>query len=180
VLVVECDTFRADAIEQLKTHVMALKSLYERGRNAPIKIELSEKGYGRDSAAIAMEAINYARNNEFNCMIVDTAGRMPDNEPLMSQLAKLIKINTPDITLLVGEALVGNEAVDQLNKFNKSLLDCGFRVTRFDTIDDQVGAAIDDICHRSASCVCWADLSGLETTGRKSCDLGFDALGKTT
>uniref|UniRef100_A0A6G1SMC4 Signal recognition particle receptor subunit alpha n=1 Tax=Aceria tosichella TaxID=561515 RepID=A0A6G1SMC4_9ACAR len=155
VLVVACDTFRAGAIEQLKTHVMALKSLHERGKNAPIKIELFEKGYGRDSAAIAMEAINYARNNQFNCVMVDTAGRMQDNEPLMRQLAKLIKINTPDLTLFVGEALVGNEAVDQLTKFNKSLLDCGCRVegssrsaidgivlTKFDTIDDQVGAAI--------------------------------------
>jgi signal recognition particle receptor subunit alpha len=155
VLVVACDTFRAGAIEQLKTHVMALKSLHERGKNSPIKIELFEKGYGRDSAAIAMEAINYARNNQFNCVMVDTAGRMQDNEPLMRQLAKLIKINTPDLTLFVGEALVGNEAVDQLTKFNKSLLDCGCRVegssrsaidgivlTKFDTIDDQVGAAI--------------------------------------
>lgn len=155
VLVVACDTFRAGAIEQLKTHVMALKALHERGKKASVKIELFEKGYGRDSAAIAMEAINYARTNQFNCVMVDTAGRMQDNEPLMRQLAKLIKINTPDLTLFVGEALVGNEAVDQLTKFNNSLLDCGCRLqessrsaingivlTKFDTIDDQVGAAI--------------------------------------
>lgn len=155
VLVVACDTFRAGAIEQLKTHVMALKALHERGKNAPVKIELFEKGYGRDCAAIAMEAINYARVNQFNCVMVDTAGRMQDNEPLMRQLAKLIKINTPDLTLFVGEALVGNEAVDQLTKFNNSLIDCGCRLqessrsaisgivlTKFDTIDDQVGAAI--------------------------------------
>lgn len=155
VLVVACDTFRAGAIEQLKTHVMALKALHERGKNATVKIELFEKGYGRDSAAIAMEAINYARANQFSCVMVDTAGRMQDNEPLMRQLAKLIKINTPDLTLFVGEALVGNEAVDQLTKFNNSLLDCGCRLqessrsaisgivlTKFDTIDDQVGAAI--------------------------------------
>lgn len=155
VLVIACDTFRAGAIEQLRTHVMALKSIHERGKNAPTKIELFEKGYGRDSAAIAMEGINYARNNKFDCVMVDTAGRMQDNEPLMRQLAKLIKINVPDLTLFVGEALVGNEAVDQLTKFNKSLLDCGCRaegssrsaidgivLTKFDTIDDQVGAAI--------------------------------------
>ena len=155
VLVVACDTFRAGAIEQLKTHVMALKAIHERGKNTPVKIELFERGYNRDSAAIALEAVNYARSNQFNCVMVDTAGRMQDNEPLMRQLAKLIKINTPDLTLFVGEALVGNEAVDQLTKFNKSLLDCGCRLesssrsaidgivlTKFDTIDDQVGAAI--------------------------------------
>jgi len=155
VLVVACDTFRAGAVEQLKTHVMALKSIHERGKQAPVKIELFERGYGKDSAAIAWDAIKYAKNNNFNVVMVDTAGRMQDNEPLMKELAKLIKNNTPDLTLFVGEALVGNEAVDQLTKFNRSLLDCGCRIegsgrsaidgivlTKFDTIDDQVGAAI--------------------------------------
>lgn len=155
VLVVACDTFRSGAIEQLKTHVMALKSIHERGKNAPVKIELFEKGYGKDSAGVAATAINYARANKFDCVMVDTAGRMQDNEPLMKELAKLIKTNSPDLTLFVGEALVGNEAVDQLTKFNNSLLDNGCRLqdsvrsaingivlTKFDTIDDQVGAAI--------------------------------------
>lgn len=153
VLVIACDTFRAGAIEQLRTHVTALKNIHE--KDGQVKIELYEKGYGKDSAAIAMEAINYARTAGFNCCLVDTAGRMQDNEPLMKQLAKLIKINEPDLTLFVGEALVGNEAVDQLTKFNTALLDNGCRgttsnssaingivLTKFDTIDDQVGAAI--------------------------------------
>lgn len=47
-------------------------------------------------------------------VLVDTAGRMQDNAPLMTALAKLITVNTPDLVLFVGEALVGNEAVDQL------------------------------------------------------------------
>lgn len=50
---------------------------------------------------------------------MDTAGRMQDNEPLMKALAKLIRVNCPDLVLFVGEALVGNEAVDQLEKFNR-------------------------------------------------------------
>ncbi|RWS11768.1 signal recognition particle receptor subunit alpha-like protein [Dinothrombium tinctorium] len=153
VLVIACDTFRAGAIEQLRTHVTALKAIHE--KDGQTKIDLYEKGYGRDSAAIAMEAINYARNTGYNCCLVDTAGRMQDNEPLMKQLAKLIKINEPDLTLFVGEALVGNEAVDQLCKFNTALIDNGCKgtndnssaingivLTKFDTIDDQVGAAI--------------------------------------
>jgi len=155
VLVIACDTFRAGAIEQLKTHVTALKNIHERDGKTGL-IDLYEKGYGKDSAAIAMEAINYARTAGYNCCLVDTAGRMQDNEPLMKQLAKLIKVNEPDLTLFVGEALVGNEAVDQLTKFNTSLLDNGCRgtggstssaingivLTKFDTIDDQVGAAV--------------------------------------
>lgn len=153
VLVIACDTFRAGAVEQLRTHVTALKNIHE--KDGQIKIQLFEKGYGKDSAAIAMEGITFARNSGFNCCLIDTAGRMQDNEPLMKQLAKLIKINEPDLTLFVGEALVGNEAVDQLTKFNQALLDNGCRgttthssaingivLTKFDTIDDQVGAAV--------------------------------------
>ena len=47
---------------------------------------------------------------------------MQDNEPLMRSLAKLISVNGPDLVLFVGEALVGNEAIDQLVKFNDFFL----------------------------------------------------------
>ncbi|NXE53280.1 SRPRA protein, partial [Casuarius casuarius] len=93
-----------------------------------------------------------ARNQGFDVVLVDTAGRMQDNAPLMTALAKLIAVNAPDLVLFVGEALVGNEAVDQLVKFNKALADHsmaqtprlidGIVLTKFDTIDDKVGAAI--------------------------------------
>lgn len=153
VLVIACDTFRAGAIEQLKTHVTALKTIHE--NDGSLKIKLFEKGYGKDSAGIAKEAINYARLNGFDCCLIDTSGRMQNNEPLMKELAKLIKENGPDLTLFVGEALVGNEAIDQLTKFNGALIDNGCKgvtenssaingivLTKFDTIDDQVGAAV--------------------------------------
>lgn len=58
--------------------------------------------------------LSVARNQGFDVVLVDTAGRMQDNAPLMTALAKLITVNTPDLVLFVGEALVGNEAVDQL------------------------------------------------------------------
>ncbi len=99
-----------------------------------------------------MEAIRYGKEAQFDVILVDTAGRMQDNEPLMRALAKLIKVNQPDLVLFVGEALVGNEAVDQLVKFNQALADYssdsnphiidGIVLTKFDTIDDKVGAAI--------------------------------------
>ena len=96
-----------------------------------------------------MEAINYARTSKCDVVLVDTAGRMQDNEPLMRSLAKLITVNDPDLVLFVGEALVGNEAVDQLVKFNQALSDFspskdnphlidGIVLTKFDTIDDKV------------------------------------------
>ena len=89
-----------------------------------------------------------ATQQKYDVVLVDTAGRMQDNEPLMRALAKLIRVNAPDLVLFVGEALVGNEAVDQLVKFNRALVDHseegntrtidGIVLTKFDTIDDKV------------------------------------------
>lgn len=78
---------------------------------------------------------------------------MQGNEKLMRQLAKLVHINSPDIVLFVGEALVGNDAIDQLTKFNQSLIDFavsqanprtidGIILTKFDTVDEKVGTAL--------------------------------------
>lgn len=79
-------------------------------------------------------------------------GRMQDNEPLMRALSNLISLNDPELVLFVGEALVGNDAVDQLTKFNQRLLDLstsskphaidGILLTKFDTIDDKVSPAL--------------------------------------
>merc|ERR1712001_564495 len=153
VLIAACDTFRAGAVEQLRTHTKLLNGLHPPDQNKGRQmVQLYEKGYGKDAAGIAMEAINYARDSHIDVVLVDTAGRMQDNEPLMRALAKLITVNAPDLVLFVGEALVGNEAVDQLVKFNQALSDYsnqdnphlidGIVLTKFDTIDDKVGSAI--------------------------------------
>merc|ERR1719392_265302 len=153
VLIAACDTFRAGAVEQLRTHTKRLNSLHPAEQNKGQQmVQLYEKGYGKDAAVIAMEAINYARDSHIDVVLVDTAGRMQDNEPLMRALSKLISVNAPDLVLFVGEALVGNEAIDQLVKFNAALADHsasdnphtidGIVLTKFDTIDDKVGSAI--------------------------------------
>merc|ERR1711942_346266 len=82
VLIAACDTFRAGAVEQLRTHVRRLNSLYPSESNGKSTVELYEKGYGKDAAGIAMEAINYARTSKCDVVLVDTAGRMQANEPL--------------------------------------------------------------------------------------------------
>ncbi|KAK7388381.1 hypothetical protein VNO78_23197 [Psophocarpus tetragonolobus] len=115
-------------------------------------IPIFEKGYEKDPAVVAKEAIQEASRNGSDVVLVDTAGRMQDNEPLMRALSKLIYLNNPDLVLLVGEALVGNDAVDQLSKFNQKLADLstspsprlidGILLTKFDTIDDKVGASL--------------------------------------
>lgn len=151
VLIAACDTFRAGAVEQLRTHMKHLNALHPAERhNGAQMVQLYEKGYGKDAAGIAMEAIKFARDSRFDVVLIDTAGRMQDNEPLMRALTKLIKVNEPDLVLFVGEALVGNEAVDQLVKFNQALADYssnnnphiidGIVLTKFDTIDDKVSS----------------------------------------
>ncbi|XP_071698165.1 uncharacterized protein [Rutidosis leptorrhynchoides] len=140
VMMAACDTFRSGAVEQLRTHARRLQ------------IPIFEKGYEKDPAIVAKEAIQEASRNGSDVVLVDTAGRMQDNEPLMRALSKLIYVNSPDLVLFVGEALVGNDAVDQLSKFNQKLADLspsssprlidGILLTKFDTIDDKVGAAL--------------------------------------
>ncbi|KAL7193470.1 hypothetical protein ACSBR2_025141 [Camellia fascicularis] len=140
VMMAACDTFRSGAVEQLRTHARRLQ------------IPIFEKGYEKDPAIVAKEAIQEATRNGSDVVLVDTAGRMQDNEPLMRALSKLINLNSPDLVLFVGEALVGNDAVDQLLKFNQKLADLsaslnprlidGILLTKFDTIDDKVGAAL--------------------------------------
>lgn len=144
VLIAACDTFRAGAVEQLKVHSRALN------------VEVFDQGYGKDAAGIAQEAVRYAKKPEVNAdvVLVDTAGRMQDNAPLMVALAKLVALNKPDLSLFVGEALVGNDSVDQLKKFNQALADHaqaaagrkqyidGIFLSKFDTVDDKIGAAL--------------------------------------
>ena len=104
-----CDTFRAGAVEQLRVHAQSLE------------LPLYEKGYGRDASGIATDGISHAKQMGYDCVLVDTAGRMQDNEPLMRALSKLVNLNNPDLVLFVGEALVGNEAVDQVTGCNQPL-----------------------------------------------------------
>ena len=140
ILIAACDNFRAGAVEQLKTHSKALN------------VDLFEKGYKDDPAYICKEAIEEAKKKGHDCVLIDTAGRMQDNEPLMKNLAKLVEVNQPDAIIFVGEALTGNDSVDQLVKFNQALIDYskkenprtidGILLTKFDTVDDKVGAAL--------------------------------------
>ncbi|KAH8098930.1 hypothetical protein JL720_1902 [Aureococcus anophagefferens] len=138
VMITACDTFRSGAVEQLRSHAKCLD------------VELYEKGYLKDPGDVAKASLDHAESRGKECVLIDTAGRMQNNERLMRELAKLISVNSPDLVLFVGEALVGNDGIDQLNMFNKSLAQfCpdgrqidGLVLTKFDTIDDKVGATL--------------------------------------
>lgn len=77
---------------------------------------------------------------------------MQDNQPLMKELARLVKINKPNLVVFIGQALVGNDAVDQITKFNNALKQQATQafspqidailLSKFDTVDDKVGTAL--------------------------------------
>lgn len=136
VMFAACDNFRAGAIEQLKTH----------GRN--LDIPVFDRGYKDEPHRIAKEAIKEARNKRIDVVLVDTAGRMQNNEPLMRALAKLVTVNNPDLVVFIGEALVGNDGVDQLTNFNAALVKYSTEekerreinailISKFDTVDEK-------------------------------------------
>ncbi len=106
-----CDNFRAGAVEQIKTHGRCLD------------IPVFDRGYKEQPADIAFQAIREATLKKSDVLLIDTAGRMQDNEPLMKELSRLVVLNNPDLIVFIGEALVGNDGIDQLMKFNKALVD---------------------------------------------------------
>ena len=135
------DTFRSGAVEQLGVHAKCLD------------VPLFSLGYDADPTEVAAQAVQFATKHGLDVCLIDTAGRMQDHESRMRALAKTIHDNKPDTVLFVGEALVGNNGVDQLRKFNQCLHDFtpvgsvprgidGIVLTKFDTIDDKVGAAL--------------------------------------
>lgn len=76
---------------------------------------LYDRGYDKDPTNVAAEAMRQAQRDGVDVVLVDTAGRMQDNEPLMRALSMLINKNRPDLVLFVGEALVGNDGATRLH-----------------------------------------------------------------
>lgn len=77
VLVVACDTFRSGAVEQLAVHVRNLKELSAREGG---QVELYQKGYGKDAASVAKDAITFAAQEKFDVVLIDTAGRRHNDQ----------------------------------------------------------------------------------------------------
>ena len=143
-LIAACDTFRSGAVEQLRVHARNLKELSE--RESLGKVELYEKGYGKDAANIAKDAVAYAKQMHFDVVLIDTAGRRHNDARLMSSLEKFAAFAQPDKILMVGEALVGSDSVAQARSFNEALgksrrLD-GFIISKCDTVGDMRGTLV--------------------------------------
>ena len=144
VLVAACDTFRSGAVEQLNVHVRNLAELSARENTG--HVSLYQKGYGKDAANVAKDAINFAASEKYDVVLIDTAGRRHNDTRLMSSLEKFAQFAEPDKIFMVGEALVGNDSVAQARNFNAAFgagrgLD-GFIISKCDTVGDMVGTLV--------------------------------------
>ncbi|KAM0333528.1 hypothetical protein ACHAQA_002193 [Verticillium albo-atrum] len=143
VLIAAGDTFRSGAVEQLAVHVRNLKELTAREGG---KVELYQKGYGKDAAQVARDAVAHAATEGFDVVLIDTAGRRHNDQRLMSSLEKFANFAKPDKILMVGEALVGTDSVAQARNFNAAFgatrgLD-GFIISKCDTVGTMVGTLV--------------------------------------
>jgi len=129
VVAAAADTFRAGAIEQLESHCKKLG----------IRCISSQRG--GDSAAIARDAVESGRARGAHVVLIDTAGRMQNKTNLMAELEKVHRVTKPHLVLFVGDALAGNDAVDQAVEFQRILDFDGAVLTKLDT-DAKGGAAL--------------------------------------
>jgi len=123
------DTFRAGAIEQLGIHA------------DKIGVKIIKHGPGADPAAVAYDAIEHAKAKHKEVVLLDTAGRMQTNVNLMDEMAKIKRVAKPDLILFVGDALAGNDAVEQAKRFNEIVGIDGVILTKVDT-DAKGGSAL--------------------------------------
>ena len=129
VVLAASDTFRAGAIDQLEIHAKRLG----------IRCISSQRG--GDAAAIARDAIEHAKARKMDVVIVDTAGRMHNKINLMEELRKVHRVTKPHLVLFVGDALAGNDAVEQAKEFQRMLKFDGAVLCKLDT-DAKGGAAL--------------------------------------
>jgi fused signal recognition particle receptor len=129
VVLAGADTFRAGSIEQLEIHAKRLG------------IHLIKHQYGADAAAVAFDAVQYAKAHGVNAVLIDTAGRMQTNKNLLAEMEKIVRVVKPDLVLFVGDALAGNDAVSQAEEFSKSVRIDGSVLTKIDA-DAKGGAAV--------------------------------------
>lgn len=123
------DTFRAAAIDQLEEHTKKLD------------IKLIKHSYGADAAAVAYDALEYAKKNNIDVVLIDTAGRLHSNINLMDELKKIIRVVNPNLKLFVGESITGNDCVEQAKKFNEHISLDALILTKAD-VDEKGGAPL--------------------------------------
>ena len=127
-LLVACDVYRPAAIEQLKQIGKELNiEVYEEGKNNP-----------RD---IAVNAIKYAKDNNYDYVLIDTAGRLHIDSELMQELNDIKTLVQPHEILLVVDSMIGQDAINVIEGFNNNLNLTGAILTKLDG-DTKGGVAL--------------------------------------
>ncbi len=127
-LLVACDVYRPAAIDQLVQIGKELNiEVYSEGKGNPVEI--------------AKNAINYAKENKFDYVLIDTAGRLHIDEELMDELKNISSSVNPNETLLVIDAMMGQDAINVITGFNDSLKLTGVILTKLDG-DTRGGVAL--------------------------------------
>ena len=126
VLIAACDTFRAAAVEQLKTWADRSES------------EFFESEHQADPASVCFKAIQHAKANNIDIVLVDTAGRLHNKSNLMAELEKIRNVcgkvheGAPHHTLLVLDATTGQNALNQIEEFKKFAQITGVIINKLD------------------------------------------------
>ena len=121
-----CDTFRAAAIEQLENWA------------SRINVDLIKSNAGSDPASVAFKAIEYAKKNNFDQLIIDTAGRLQNKKNLMEEYKKIANVikkidqTAPHEVILVLDATSGQNIINQVDEFNKVIPLSGLIMTKLD------------------------------------------------
>jgi len=128
-VIAAADTFRAGAIEQIGQHADKLG------------VKLISHRKGADPAAVAFDAVSHAKAQGKDVVLIDTAGRMQTNVNLMDEMAKIKRVVRPDLIVFVGDALTGNDAIEQAARFDEAVGIDAVILTKADA-DARGGAAL--------------------------------------
>lgn len=123
------DTFRAASIEQLEEH----------GKRLGLRVV--KHTYGADSAAVIFDAKKHAAASGSKLVLADTAGRSHSNVNLMDELKKVVRVNNPDMKILVLDSVTGNDIYDQCKLFNDAVGVDAIILTKAD-VYERGGAAL--------------------------------------
>lgn len=127
ILIAACDTFRAGASSQLE--------IWAQRANCEIIMPIKE---GEDPASVAFRALNHAKNNGYDILLIDTAGRLQNKQNLMDELKKINNVikkidpSAPHLNLLIIDATIGQNSYQQTEIFNKNIGIDGLIITKLD------------------------------------------------
>ncbi len=128
VVISASDTFRAGAIDQISI------------LGKEINVEVIKHDFKSDPPSVAYDAIDHARARSIDYVLIDSAGRMQTNKNLLDEMKKIKRVAKPDITVLVLDALIGQDVIEQANTFSKEINFDGIILTKLDT--DAKGGSI--------------------------------------